>query len=562
MQTNLPDFKQLLADWYLLTLENPLYTGVIVLSVWVLTVFYYVIKNSFLNKKMRAVEQVTIDIQGKLDETRELNQHNEEKLTEMTEQLAEEQQLAAEYAARTDDRNQQIVENIKQLASKFNLSEQLVASDEKPKVEFVWQQQDNIQMQLSDRLLAESQEKNTLQNTYNQEKEQFSKQKALIEQLQKTLDGQTSKTEQLERDLGTQKLIQQQQKNQLEQKVAAAVSDIQAKHELAVAALVSEIEQQKASFLATAEAKQVVETEALPEVSVSQVISEEVSQVQESALEAEVKQEELKASIEAETELVDEIVAQEPEPEPEPEVLGQPIPPVVEEVLEEPDYTQSSLDITDKFKSLFAKANKQADQAEAERQPEVIELKEPVPIVEEVEEEPDYTQSNLDIAGKFKGLFGKGKENTESGQQAEVLAGSESIEPEPDYSESNLDISGKFKNLFGKGNKQVDKAEVEQQSEAIEIKEPAPAVEEAEDEPDYTQSKLDITGKFKGLFAKGKEKAEKIEPKLQAEVPAAEVTLVEAERLEPGPEEQAFEPDYTKSNFHVPTKFKKLFGKS
>ncbi len=47
MQTNLPDIKQLLTDWYLLTLENPLYAGALVISAWLITVFFYFLNQYF-----------------------------------------------------------------------------------------------------------------------------------------------------------------------------------------------------------------------------------------------------------------------------------------------------------------------------------------------------------------------------------------------------------------------------------------------------------------------------------------------------------------------------------
>jgi hypothetical protein len=41
MPTNLPEIKQLLADWYLLALDNALFVGALVISVWVLVAILY-----------------------------------------------------------------------------------------------------------------------------------------------------------------------------------------------------------------------------------------------------------------------------------------------------------------------------------------------------------------------------------------------------------------------------------------------------------------------------------------------------------------------------------------
>ncbi|MCK5353872.1 MAG: hypothetical protein KAJ63_02040 [Methyloprofundus sp.] len=507
MQTNQPDFNQLLTDWYSLALENPLFVGAIVFSVLLLTVLFYTIKIVFLNKKRRATEKEGVKLRGLLEESEQQTVKAEEKLRAMTEQLEKDQQQAAEQTAKAEERNQQVVDNIKQLAQKFNLSEQLVASDTKPKAEFIWQQQDNIQMQLGERLQAESEEKNTLKNSYDQEKEQFGKQKILAEQLQKTLEMQTSKSEQLERELGTHKLIQLQQKNQAEQALADAVAGIQAKHELAIAALVNEVALQKERLVAVAEDKPVV-------VEDKPVVIEDEPVVVEGKA----------------TAVEDEPVVIEDEP-----VVVEDEAPVNNVVLEEP-----------------------APKVTEQIIPAVVE----VPEAEALEqEEPDYIQSNLDIAGKFKSLFGKSKAKAETSEQAMDIEVPEVAEPEfieptpepeielkPEYEEPKSAIGGKLKSLnpFAKAKKQAD----------------IPEADELESEPEYNKSDLDISGKFKKLnpFAKRKEKLASAKPVQQAEESVTEAIVSVAEIAE-AEEEQELEPDYAESNFKMPAKLKGLFGK-
>ncbi|NOR80884.1 MAG: hypothetical protein GQ529_08640 [Methyloprofundus sp.] len=555
MQINLPDIKQLLTDWYLLTLENPLYAGALVLSVWLLTVFFYTFRIYFLNKRQRVIEQAGVKVQGLLDEAQQQTKEGEEKLIAVTEQLEKEQRLATEFSVKADQRNQQIVENIKQLASQFNLSEQLVTSDKKPEPDFVWQQQDNIQMQLTERLQAESHEKKALQETYKQEKEQFSKQKTVIEHLQKTLDLQTGKSIQLEQDLNTQSGLLQQQKNEAEQELVDKLAALQAKHQSNVALLVNELSQQKEALDIAIKDKQIVATEI--KAAVAPVIMGEQQELGAIDSSIGVPEQGIKNLFSKTTKPIDK---SELELQVEEVVVEIPVPKVEE--LEE-----------------FEIAEPEAE-SEIEKIVEVVAPKASILESEEIDLEPNYTASNLGIAGKFKGLFGgkdkKSFDKSELERAVEVVAPKisvpdrEEVDLEADYAVSNLDISGKFRGLFGgKDKKSFDKSELEKAVEVVAPKISVPEPEEVDLETGYTVSNLDISGKFKGLFGKkNKTPAVKPEPEQQAKVLAAEAPMLQTEEViaevrTPDPEEQEDAgPDYTESNLHLPSKLKKLFGKS
>ncbi len=467
MQTNLPDFKQLLTDWYLLTLENPLYAGALVISAWLLTVFFYSIRLFFIKRKQRITDQASIKLQNQLDEAQQDNKQSEEKLTAITEELTKEQQLSSEFSLKVTDRNQKIVENIKQLAVQFNLSEQLVASEKQPKSEFVWQQQDNIQLQLTERLQAATQEKNTLQDTYNQEKDQFSKQNAEFSQLQKTLDLQISKSKQLEQDMKVQKHLQLQLKNEAEQIMADKLLAIQEKHDLEVSAL-GDVE----------ETSNIIDEAIMPAVrAVKETV---VTQVEEPELV--VNKGDFVASQQA---VFNEVVEQN-------EIRVSPSREVEEKGIE-PDYTKSNLDMSGKFKSLFGKSKKQVVSPEEPLdQPEILVPKVTTPDIEEMINEK---RTNLDISGKFKSLFGKGKKQVEK-LDPEVLLPIE----EEGLTEKQTETTGKFKNPFTKSKQQVDPVVAEP-----EIEVPNEEEQDSEEqvyEPDYAKSNFQVLGKLKKLFGK------------------------------------------------------------
>lgn len=615
MQTFLPEIKQLLADWYLLTLENPLYTATLVILTWLLTVFFYRIRIYFFKKKQKATEQVGIKLQGKLDETQLQHKQSEEKVIAIEEQLSGEQQLATEFAGKVDARNQQVIENIKSLAGKFNLSEQLVASDEKPKAEFVWQQQDNIQLQLTECLHAERQAKSLLEEGYRQEKEQFSSQKTLVGQLQKTLDLQINQFAKIEQELDAEKLLRQEQENVVEQKIAKELENMQAKHELATATLRNDLKLHSEPLNIDAEGKQKVETEIENEVFLEDLRGAE-SQSQEEFFEPELAAQREELVAEPEVIVTDPVVEIVPIVESEPKIIvTEPVvdvlePPVTKEkrvesqaepVLQdldeaqeeyEPDYAKSDMNLGGKIKGLFGK--KKATKFKPEKQAKVSVAEMNVSEPENLKVRSGSNKPNLDIGGKFKGLLGKGKKRTDEPQQAKVpvverrVPEAEASKVKPDYSKSALNVGGKFKGLFSKSKKRSGKQSNELAAEVL-----VPKPETSEVIPDYSEPSPEIGGTFKGLFDKDEKQSDKVEQKpeelvvevstakperletklnesesnisiVQSEQPAgnlqvAEVLMTETPETEP---DEEYEPDYAQSNLKILGKLKKLFGKS
>jgi hypothetical protein len=266
--------------------------------------------------------------------------------------------------------------------------------------------------------------------------------------------------------------------------------------------------------------------------------------------------------------------APQPEPESEPEIIvpepgaevlivNEPIPePVAEAVSVEPEYAKSNLDIAGKFKGLFGKSKKAAVDAV----PEIVEpekadvLMDEEPVQEQelaasVATAPDYDKSNLDLSGKFKGLFGKSKKaavDVASAISTEEVIVTESVqEPEetistvPDYNKSNVDISGKFKGLFGKSKK----AEVDDKADSA-----AEVLTEVVEEVEAEKTGSAIAGKMRGMFGQAKKTAV-VEP-----VESADVLIVE--KPQPEVEDVVVEPDYGESNIKMPKVFKGLFGKN
>jgi len=152
MPTNLPEIQQLLADWLILIQNNPLFVGALTVAVWILAAIIYNFKILFLKRKQKAKLHLHLDLENKLTTAEQQLQQQEKQLAANSEQTAKDKQLVADSQAKLEQRNQAIVENIRAIAGKHDLSEQLVGTAEEMKGEFIWQQQDNMVQQLSDRL--------------------------------------------------------------------------------------------------------------------------------------------------------------------------------------------------------------------------------------------------------------------------------------------------------------------------------------------------------------------------------------------------------------------------
>ena len=140
MPTNLPEIKQLLANWYLLAVDNAVFVSALVLSVWVLVAILYNFKMLFLKRDLRKAQQQHLKMQDKLSAAEQQVHQDEEKIAADAEQMLKDKQFIEEIQEKLLERNQRVVESIKAIAKKFDLNEQLVDSDKALQNEFVWQQ--------------------------------------------------------------------------------------------------------------------------------------------------------------------------------------------------------------------------------------------------------------------------------------------------------------------------------------------------------------------------------------------------------------------------------------
>lgn len=482
MPTNLPEIKQLIADWYALAIDNPLFVGAIVIAVWVLAALLYNVKILFLKKKQKAAEKLQLEVQDKLTAAEKKNQQQEETLASNAEQMQKDQQLIAEIQDKGAERKQIIIANIRALASKFDLSEQLVGADEDMRDEFIWQQQDNVIQQLGDRLSAAL-----------QESAQAGEKDTLISDLQNSLELQIKQFAQLEQTIEAQKLVQQEQQKEIQQQLSNTLE----KHQLDFTQLINavqnrtpspEVEPQTGNISEEPAQAEGQKTESIAEhqivefSAVDQVSTTDVDSQQEQTENPEPK------NISEQPEPVEQDSANSIEPLLESEI---------EPVGEQDNLVQDLLNIAEPAFSTVPE--EQAPQAETST--------------------PDNAKSSLNVAGKFKSLLGKFKKTdtkAKAENSIETLASGE-------VNEESAKPPGKFKSLLGKAKKSRAKTEPEQkvatastdvtkESEAEQqietfiaedYKEPED-IEEVHIEPDYGVSNFKMPGALKKLFGKAK----------------------------------------------------------
>lgn len=503
MPTNLPEIEQLLADWYLLTLDNPVFVGALVLIVWLFVALIYNFKILFLNKKQKAAEKLNLDLQGKLTAAeQQLQQHKEKQVTD-AEQMEKDQHLIAEIQDKLSQRNHKIVENIKSIAGKFDLSEQLVDSDKGMKDEFIWQQQDNIIQQLSDRLSVAQQE-----NAKANEKD------TLISNLQNSLDKQIKQFAQLEQAIEVQKHVLQEQQKEVQQQLSNTLE----KHQLDFTRLIEAVQNRSAALDVESQSRpapeqSVPQEDQKPENIAQQQIVEfsAIDQLNPQNLEPAGESENF---IEQKEKNEQQDVAHLNKPLAEAEIEPEPVSqqdPMIQDLLNiaEPTFStvkenvtqqaeinksaeaKTSSNVTGKFKSLLGKVKKSDTKTKPENISEALatdSLK---------ASEANATQAaSASVSGKFKSLLGKAKKSgakTQPEQKTKVNLAEDLRAPEPEKKIEVLTAEA------------IKAAETEQQIEtfiADDFK--APEVEEVHVDPDYGSSNFKMPGTFKKLFGKAK----------------------------------------------------------
>lgn len=194
MQPNLADIQKLLTEWYQQTIDNPSYAAAIAISVWLFSMFFYNIRMYLINKEKRKIQNKLNKTHKKLEERVFQLSEIEETIAASSTQLTEQKQLIEEIKSKHKNRNKQIILNTKALATKFNLSApKLGEPDILKKDEDIWQQQDNIINQLSDRVTKEQREKSALEINHQEKIKTLDEKEALVNDLQTKMDRQTQK---------------------------------------------------------------------------------------------------------------------------------------------------------------------------------------------------------------------------------------------------------------------------------------------------------------------------------------------------------------------------------
>ena len=217
MEIYLPFIKATLSEWYLLTLNNPLYAGVLTLAVWLLTAILYSIRLAAIKKDKAASEKAS---SNSLNALQEQLQHNQKELTEATSQMEkattakqDETQRALALEQLIYQRNKKIAETIQTLALSFDFSERPLLVSEDLNADLLWQQHDKVISRLIERLHTEQETKIELQKTCQAETAKLAEKEAMFAILQTTLAAHTNQLSNLEQALEEQKAILQQQDN-------------------------------------------------------------------------------------------------------------------------------------------------------------------------------------------------------------------------------------------------------------------------------------------------------------------------------------------------------------
>lgn len=169
MQTQLLEIKELLSVWYLVVLENKIFVTALVVAVWICFSILYSIRSYFLKKKIKVTEQKSNGLQEQLNSAEQKIKANDVILATAEQQMEEEQQATVEFNKKISERHQQVVEKIREVARNFDLSEQLVGSSDSIANEVIWQQQDNMVSQLTEKLTAEKNVTSALQVAHKEE---------------------------------------------------------------------------------------------------------------------------------------------------------------------------------------------------------------------------------------------------------------------------------------------------------------------------------------------------------------------------------------------------------
>jgi hypothetical protein len=235
METYLPLFKTILADWVQLTINEPMYAGALAFIAWLLTASLYSIKITFLKKQSTARENARIDAIDQLNAAQLHSQDMQQQLIENAEQIKKDQEWAKNETERAEkledqlkDRNKQIASIIQSFSTSFDLGERPLPLTEDLKAESLWQQFDRTINLLITRLRNEQQAKAELQEAFQTETIKSTENEAVISTLQAGIAAQTIKIANLELLLEEQKNTLQQQQDHTQQVLEQSLANKQA----------------------------------------------------------------------------------------------------------------------------------------------------------------------------------------------------------------------------------------------------------------------------------------------------------------------------------------------
>jgi len=446
MQEYLPIIKTMLLEWAQLTLANPAYAAALVAATVLLAMIVGSIKSIPIKRKAVASEKARV---------------------ELSNELAQSQQLAAGLQERLAQRNQQIAGTMQALTTGFELGEQALPAGEDSEADALWQQHDRVLAQLAGRLRSEQQAKAELQQSYQAEIGKRVEKEAVADALQNTLAEKTRQIAGLE-----------QQSAEILEKHAAQ------------SARLAELEQQSLEWQKTRQQVELLEAKLI-------------------AKEAEFSQLQIRAEAQKAAELTPPPV----QPEPLAEAASIPLPFPAETVaaaeLIQPPMQAKTEQVIEPTAPAVAVA--ETIQAQGSSQTIVLpdwEYEPAVAAAPEVKAQP--ASGSGGVAGKFKNLFGRSKAEPVAAaapaSEAAPVPVEANIQPETaaqaqssaGFSESQI---GKIKSLFGKPKQDAPAKEEVKTVEApaaVSVSEPADAGEAS------AETAKKPFGKIKNLFSSAK----------------------------------------------------------
>ncbi|MDC9729333.1 MAG: hypothetical protein PSN04_08420 [Methyloprofundus sp.] len=273
MQAQLLEFKELLSVWYLVALENKIFVAALVVAVWVCFSILYSLRSYVFKKKIKISERKSNELKEQLNSAEQTIKNNELALATAAQQMEEEQQATVDFNKKVAERQQLVVEKIRDVATNFDLSEQLVGSSDSISNEVIWQQQDNMISQLTEKLTAEKNVSSALQAAHKDELNRITASDSSAELVKEGLEALTKQLSKLETSAAEQSKQQEVLKNELQEQLVDALE----KNKTELVELISKLDVQESINLESEEPAIVEEvTPVAPEPEVLEVVQETI----------------------------------------------------------------------------------------------------------------------------------------------------------------------------------------------------------------------------------------------------------------------------------------------